>query len=114
MKRFLTLLLLFLLALPGLARAEAISLKRGLPTDIWLTWPEADRLSEPGLIKTFPEYRQSYKGGEFKLVKQAGFDFVRLTIDPAIYLGSRVLRRLLNSMPVCCRPFPKSAARASR
>lgn len=71
------------------ARAEVIALKRGLPTDIWLTWPEGERFDEPGLLKVFPEYRQAFKGGEFKLAKDSGFDFIRLTIDPAMFLWKR-------------------------
>jgi endoglucanase len=74
------------LLLPALADAETIVLKRGLPTDIWLTWPEGADLDQQKFIDVFPEYREEFKGGEFKLVKDAGFDFVRLTIDPAIYL----------------------------
>lgn len=54
--------ILFLLA-AGPATADTISLRRGLPTDIWLTWPGADRLDEEGLINTFPEYRQQFTGG---------------------------------------------------
>jgi endoglucanase len=82
-------IVVFAALLAPAANADVISLKRGLPTDIWISWPEGDRLDEPGLASTFPEYRQSYKGGEFKLVKDAGFDFIRLTIDPAIFLWNR-------------------------
>jgi endoglucanase len=78
-----------ILLFPSLAGAETIVLKRGLPTDIWLTWPEGADLDQEKFINVFPEYRQEFKGGEFKLVKDAGFDFVRLTIDPAIFLSNR-------------------------
>jgi endoglucanase len=77
-----------LLALPAIA-GDVITLKRGLPTDIWLTWPEKDGLDDPKIIAEFPEYRQEYKGTEFALVKNAGFDFVRLTVDPAVFLTKR-------------------------
>jgi endoglucanase len=77
-----------LLALPAVA-SDVISLKRGLPTDIWLTWPGKDGLDDPKMIEEFPEYRQEYKGTEFALVKAAGFDFVRLTVDPAVFLTKR-------------------------
>ncbi len=80
------LVLIFVALLAGRAEAYPIVLKRGLPTDIWLTWPDGSRLDEPGLIQTFPEYRQSFDGHEFALAKAAGFDFIRLTIDPAIFL----------------------------
>ena len=79
-------LVIVLLSSAASAAPQSIVLKRGLPTDIWLTWPEANRFDEPGLIAVFPEYRQVFKGGELKLVKDAGFDFVRLTVDPAIFL----------------------------
>lgn len=77
-----------LLVLPAFA-GDVISLKRGLPTDIWLTWPEKDGLDDPKIFAEFPEYRQEYKGTEFGLVKKAGFDFVRLTVDPAVFLTKR-------------------------
>ena len=77
------------LLLPSLAGAETIVLKRGLPTDIWLTWPEGIDLDRLRFIEMFPEYRQKFKGGEFKLAREAGFDFIRLTIDPAIFISSR-------------------------
>jgi endoglucanase len=91
MKQIVLTILAVLTALlfPRLAGAETIVLKRGLPTDIWLTWPSGKQLDEPKYVDVFPEYRQEFKGGEFKLVKDAGFDFVRLTIDPAIYLHNR-------------------------
>lgn len=87
MIRIIPILILLLTAfLAAPLRAETIKLKRGLPTDIWITWPDGERLSESGLIATFPEYRQVFKGTEFKLAKDAGFDFIRLTVDPAIFL----------------------------
>ena len=83
------LILLATLSAPFSYAAETIVLKRGLPTDIWLTWPTDERLDEPGLIAKFPEYRQEYQGQEFHMAKKAGFDFIRLTIDPAIFLYNR-------------------------
>jgi endoglucanase len=73
------------LALPASA-SETISLRRGLPTDIWVTWPEAETLGDAQRVDVFPEYRQSYQGQEFGLAREAGFDFIRLTIDPAVFL----------------------------
>jgi endoglucanase len=68
--------------------AKPIVLKHGLPTDIWLTWPDGDGLKDQRLIEVFPEFRQQFKGNEFLLAKKAGFDFIRLTIDPAIFLAN--------------------------
>ncbi len=66
--------------------AEPIALRRGLPTDIWTSWPMAADFDDPKYLEIFPEYRQEYKGHEFALAKKAGFDFIRLTIDPAVFL----------------------------
>jgi endoglucanase len=77
-----------LVALPVFA-SDVITLKRGLPTDIWLTWPGKEGLDDPKMIAEFPEYRQEYKGTEFALAKRAGFDFIRLTVDPAFFLTKR-------------------------
>jgi endoglucanase len=85
--RFLITALLVLTA--GAASAEPIKLKRGLPTDIWLSWPDGAGFDDPKYTEIFPEYRLIYDGTEFPGVKKAGFDFVRLTIDPAVFLWKR-------------------------
>jgi endoglucanase len=85
--RFLISALLVLIA--GAASAEPIKLKRGLPTDIWLSWPDGEGFDDPKYLEIFPEYRLVYDGTEFPGVKKAGFDFVRLTIDPAVFLWKR-------------------------
>ena len=78
----------FLLLILGAANvlADAPNFKRGFPTDIWINWPDNDKFVNDINIKTFPEYRQYLNVIHFKKMQDAGFDFVRLTIDPAIYL----------------------------
>jgi endoglucanase len=77
----------FGLALTMLATpANAITLKRGMPTDTWVTWPGDDGFVDNKFIDVFPEYRQTLNASHIKKVKDAGFDFMRLTIDPAIYI----------------------------
>jgi endoglucanase len=88
MKFLTTLLITAFLSTSALA-ADVITLKRGLPTDIWLSWPTGQDLDDPKFSDVFPEYRLEYKGGEFLSAKKAGFDFVRLTIDPAVFLVNR-------------------------
>jgi endoglucanase len=79
------LLALILLCWPLQAEA-AIALKRGIALDIWTTWPaEADWLA-PGFLDTFPEWRKTVGPEKIALIKRAGFDFVRLPIDPAPFL----------------------------
>jgi endoglucanase len=83
-------LFLVFFAVFGVATAvagPAISLKRGLPTDIWLTWPDERAWSEPGFLDVYPEWRKSYGSADLKSAHAAGFDFIRLTIDPAPYIS---------------------------
>ena len=83
--KLLVLLVTFWLS-EAFAQADAIKLHRGFPTDIWVNWLANDEFVNETNIKTFPEYRQSLNASHFKKMKDAGFDFVRLTLDPAIYL----------------------------
>lgn len=78
---------LSLIACAAAAFAEpALKLKRGLPTDIWLSWPEDDRLRNDTFLSVFPEWRRKYGSAQYRAAKKSGFDFVRLTIDPAAFL----------------------------
>jgi endoglucanase len=73
----------------GLAMAApAVTLKRGLPSDIWLTWPGDEEWSKPGFLDVFPEWRRSYGEKHLKAAKAAGFDFIRLAIDPAPFIAN--------------------------
>jgi endoglucanase len=88
---FFRLFIVGLLAVLGMASAHAtpsISLKRGLPTDIWMTWPDEAAWTAPGFLEVFPEWRKSYGAKNLADVRRAGFDFIRLTIDPAPFLSN--------------------------
>jgi endoglucanase len=77
------LLTTFLLA----TSAHAIDLKRGMATDIWVSWPdEAELKKDPSLVETFPEWRKQIGPTQIANLRKAGFDFVRLTIDPMAYM----------------------------
>jgi endoglucanase len=75
-----------LVSLP--VRAELLSLKRGLPVDLWLSWPQTQDLTQAKFVDVFPEVRRVLKGDEFKRARAAGFDFVRLPIDPAAFIAN--------------------------
>lgn len=78
---------LLVLAFASPASADpALILHRGIPTDIWLTWPEDDRLRDDKFLAVFPEWRQRYGPAQYEAARKAGFDFVRLTVDPAAFL----------------------------
>jgi hypothetical protein len=48
--------LILLAALLFASHANAITLKRGMATDIWVSWPnEAELKENPSLVETFPE-----------------------------------------------------------
>lgn len=85
MLRVLTICILaLLLAIPS--TAETIRLQRGLALDTWITWPGDDRYAEPGLVAGFPEWRGVVNDADLKAIKTTGFDFVRLGLDPAMFL----------------------------
>jgi hypothetical protein len=79
------LLPLFLLAalVAQPAAAATFLMKRGINLDNWITWPGEDRWGDPSVILPFPEWRRSMDSAQLKALKDAGFDFVRMPIDPA-------------------------------
>lgn len=79
---------LFIL-LMGLAPSNAATFegRRGISLDIWSTWPEESRWADEAALFPFPEWRRSLKSEDIKALKEAGYDFVRLPIDPAPFLS---------------------------
>ncbi len=76
--------------------ATAFTMKQGLNLDLWTTWPGPERWDEDAVLAKFPEWRQDTSIDNLKDIRAAGFDFVRMPIDPAIFLedasGKRVTR----------------------
>jgi endoglucanase len=66
--------------------ATAIELHRGVSLDTWETWPDDTRLAAPGVLDVFPEWRRSIGIEKLRLLHEAGFDFVRMPIDPYAFL----------------------------
>jgi len=80
--------LLGCLALTLLApSAKAIDLHRGVSLDTWETWPDDARLAEPGFLDVFPEWRRSIGMEKIVHLRESGFDFVRMPIDPFAFLS---------------------------
>ncbi len=69
--------------------AQAIELKRGVSTDIWVTWPDRTGLQSKAALADFPDWRSRISKTEIAALRQSGFDFARLTIDPAVFLYKR-------------------------
>lgn len=81
------LLLLGALALP--AHAASFAMKRGINLDIWTTWPDESRWGEADVLLPFPEWRRSLELADLKALKENGFDFVRMPVDPSPFLSPR-------------------------
>jgi endoglucanase len=95
----LTLALGLAAALP--AGAATFSVQRGLNLDIWTTWPQEDSWNDPAVILPFPEWRRSLDASGLAALETAGFDFVRMPVDPAPLLSTRsadLRQRLVTSV----------------
>ncbi|TIO09784.1 cellulase family glycosylhydrolase [Mesorhizobium sp.] len=83
------LLVLAALALPG--QAASFSMKRGLNLDQWTTWPGEDKWGDPQAILPYPEWRKFLNDDDLKALKSAGFDFLRMPVDPSPFLSGATL-----------------------
>ncbi len=68
------------------ASATTFTMKHGLSLELWTTWPKPERWDEEAVLSNFPEWRQNTRVRNLEDIRKAGFDFVRMPIDPAIFL----------------------------
>lgn len=73
------------------AAAATFSMQRGINLDAWTTWPGEDRWGEPDILLPFPEWRRTVGAAELQALKEAGFDFVRMPVDPSPLLSEKTL-----------------------
>jgi endoglucanase len=85
----LTLALAFSAIFP--AEAATFSMKRGVNLDIWTTWPGEERWDDPEIILPYPEWRKTVGAAELAALKDAGFDFVRIPVEPSPFLSDKTL-----------------------
>jgi hypothetical protein len=83
------LLVLAASALSG--QAATFSMKRGLNLDEWTTWPAEDKWQDPKAILPYPEWRKFLNDDDLKALKSAGFDFLRMPVDPSPFLSDQTL-----------------------
>jgi hypothetical protein len=83
------LLMLAASALPG--HAASFSMKRGLNLDQWTTWPGEDQWGNRQAILPYPEWRKFLNDDDLKALKSAGFDFLRMPVDPSPFLSDQTL-----------------------
>jgi hypothetical protein len=75
------------LALAGSAAAD-LRLERGVNLDIWVNWLTVDEmLADPEFLAVYPDWRRHYTAGTLDRLRAAGFDHVRLPLDPAPLLA---------------------------
>jgi endoglucanase len=83
------------------ANAASFSMKRGLNLDMWVTWPGEPQWNDPDVILPYPEWRKSLDEDGLKALKEDGFDFLRMPVDPAPFLSNNtdgVRERLYESV----------------
>lgn len=83
------LLALGALVLPG--QAATFSMKRGLNLDQWTTWTGEEKWNDPKAILPYPEWRKFLNDDDLKALKDAGFDFLRMPVDPSPFLSDEAL-----------------------
>jgi endoglucanase len=88
MKRTLS-LVAFAAALMTSANAATFQAKRGISLDIWVTWPDESKWGDRSVMLPFPEWRKHVGAKELADLKAAGFDFIRMPIDPAAFLSDK-------------------------
>ena len=89
MIKTLTAALLVLVASAFPAQSATFSMKRGLNLDQWVTWPGEDHWDDARTILPYPEWRKFLKDEDLKSLKEAGFDFLRMPVDPSPFLSDQ-------------------------
>ncbi|WP_027055548.1 glycoside hydrolase family 5 protein [Mesorhizobium erdmanii] len=83
------LFVLVALAFPG--QAATFTMKRGLNLDQWVTWPGEDQWGDAKAILPYPEWRRFLNQDDLKALKEAGFDFLRMPVDPSPFLSDQTM-----------------------
>lgn len=81
--------------------AATFSPKRGINLDIWKTWPEETQWSRKDVLLPFPEWRRTVGLDTLVALRETGFDFVRMPIDPLPFLSphsAELKQELLHSI----------------
>lgn len=66
-----------------------LSLNRGLNLDIWDAWPGEEQWDERAVLLPYPEWSRKLGTDDLRQLKDSGFDFVRIPVDPAPFLSAK-------------------------
>ena len=69
------------------ALASDFKPRRGLSMELWNTWPGPDRWNDATALFPFPEWRRNVSTRDLAKLAAAGYDFIRLPIDPGVFLA---------------------------
>ncbi len=90
--------LAWLLVFTSGALAATFTMQRGLNLDIWTTWPGPEHWDDEEVLANFPEWRKGVTDRNLADIGKAGFDFVRMPVDPAIFLEDASEARMTRLM----------------
>lgn len=75
------------------AAAAQFSVSRGINMDQWVTWPETGSWNTEAVLGNFPEWKKHVTQADLAGLRAAGLDFVRMPVDPAVFLIDMDQRR---------------------
>ncbi|MFC5585096.1 cellulase family glycosylhydrolase [Nitratireductor kimnyeongensis] len=85
----------------GPLEAATFAPERGLNLDLWDTWPNEAEWSRDGVLLPYPEWRRKLNSSDLAQLKETGFDFLRMPVDPIPFLSPKAAHlreRLLSSV----------------
>ena len=85
MRIFLAIIAIVVTATPTLA--ATFQPRRGIALDVWVSWPAEETWGQDGVLSPFPEWRRTVGEPQLRAIKDRGFDFVRMPIDPAVLVS---------------------------
>lgn len=65
----------------------AFQVARGINMDQWVTWPSPERWNDDEALFPFPEWRRGVGVEELAELRAAGFDFIRMPVDPVPFIA---------------------------
>ena len=74
------------------AKAEGFTPERGISMELWKTWPAPNEWDNPAKLFPFPEWRKTVSARDLENLKNIGYDFIRVPIDPGVFIAPQTER----------------------